>query len=179
MLGAIHFNDQLCRCAIKIYNKSADNSLLVNFRWVFAEEKIPELAFMGHHFPAKPPGILQLASEYGHITLSVLASLGHLSQRERVSPSQSASPPDLPREKPRSAPNAPHRTVYRSAPYIYLTYWNLLTAIHSNYIADKCRCTIGMFINIIPKTLVRYIHLAETCQNFICADIVILGDMVL
>ena len=126
MLGAIHFNDQLCRCAIKIYNKSADDSLLVNFRWVFAEEKIPQLAFMGRHFPAKPPSILQLAIVfwYGHITLSVLASLGHLSQRERQTPLSR-----LRRQLSQRESQGAHQTHHTEQcievrPYIYLTYWN-------------------------------------------------------
>ena len=103
MLGAIHLNDQLCRCAIKIYNKSADDSLLVNFRWVFAEEKIPQLAFMGRQFPAKPPGILQLAIIfwYGHICpLRPRFARPPLPKGE-ASPSQSASPPALPKGEPR------------------------------------------------------------------------------
>ena len=85
MLRPIHFNDQFGRCAVKVYDKSADDPLLVNLHRVFTEKKIPELALMGCHFLAKPPGIFQLAVIfwYDHFSLSVLASLGHLSQRER------------------------------------------------------------------------------------------------
>ena len=74
MLGAIYFNNQLCRSAVKVHNEFADNSLFVNFYRIFAEKKIPELALMGSHFSAKPPGVFQLAVIfwYGHIfTLSV------------------------------------------------------------------------------------------------------------
>ena len=74
MLGAIYFNNQLCRSTVKVHNEFADNSLFVNFYRIFAEKKIPELALMGSHFSAKPPGVFQLAVIfwYGHIfTLSV------------------------------------------------------------------------------------------------------------
>ena len=134
MLGAIHFNDQLCRCAIKIYNKSADDSLFVNFRWVFAEEKIPQLAFMGCHFSAKPPGILQLAIIFWHghfYPLRPRFARPPLPKGE-ASPSPSASPPALPKGEPRSAPNAPHRRVYRSAPlYLFeILEFDLLLFLH-------------------------------------------------
>ena len=74
MLGAIYFNNHLCKSAVKVHNEFADNSLFVNFYWIFAEKKIPKLALMGSHFSAKPPGVFQLAVIfwYGHIfTLSV------------------------------------------------------------------------------------------------------------
>ena len=86
MLRTIYFDNQLCRSAVKIHDKSANDPLFVNLYRIFAEKQIPELAFMGSHFPAKPPGIFQLTVIFwhGHIfTLSVLAALGHLSQRER------------------------------------------------------------------------------------------------
>ena len=57
MLRAIQFNDQSCRSAVKVHDESADNPLFVNFCWIFAEKKIPELTFMGRHLSAKPPGI--------------------------------------------------------------------------------------------------------------------------
>ena len=127
MLGTIHLNDQLCRCTIKIYNKSADDSLFVNFRWVFAEEKIPQLAFMGRHFPAKPPGIFQLAIIfwYGHIyPLRPRFARPPLPKRE-ASPSQSASPPALPKGEPRST--TPKRCI-EVRTYNCLTYWYLLNS---------------------------------------------------
>jgi len=100
MLRTIYFDNQLCRSAVKIHNESADDPLFVNLYRVFAEKKIPELALMGCHFPAKPPGVFQLAIVfwYGHIL-----------------PSQSASPPALPKGEPGTASNALHRTMYRSA----------------------------------------------------------------
>ena len=61
MLRTVHFDHQLSRSAVKIPDKSANNTLFINLYWVFAEKKIPELAFMGSHFLAKPPGIFQLA----------------------------------------------------------------------------------------------------------------------
>ena len=57
MLRAIQFNDQSGRSTVKVHNESADNPLFVNFYWIFAEEKIPELTLVGRHLPAKPPGI--------------------------------------------------------------------------------------------------------------------------
>ena len=57
MLRAIQFNDQSGRSAVKVHDESADNPLFVNFYWIFAEKKIPELTFVGGHFPAKPSGI--------------------------------------------------------------------------------------------------------------------------
>ena len=57
MLRSIQFNDQSGRSTVKVHDESADNPLFVNFYWIFAEKKIPELAFMGSHLPAKPPGI--------------------------------------------------------------------------------------------------------------------------
>ena len=57
MLRAIQFDDQSGRSAVKVHDESADNPLFVNFCWIFAEKKIPELTFMGRHLPAKPPGI--------------------------------------------------------------------------------------------------------------------------
>ena len=79
MLRAIQFNDQSGRSTVKVHDESADNPLFINFYWIFAEKKVPELTRMGCHLPAKSPGIL-VSSLF---TLSVLAMLGHLSQRER------------------------------------------------------------------------------------------------
>jgi len=94
MLRTIYFDNQLCRSAVKIYDKSANDPLLVNLYRVFAEKKIPDFAFMGSHFPAKPPGIFQLAVIfwYGHVALSVLTTLGHLSQRESQVPRPTTTP---------------------------------------------------------------------------------------
>lgn len=68
MLRSIHFNDQSGRCTIKVCNKAAYYSLFINFYRIFAVKKIPELALMRRHFPAKLSGILQLAVIfwYGH-----------------------------------------------------------------------------------------------------------------
>ena len=57
MLRAIQFNDQSGRSAVKVHDESADNPLFINFYWIFAEKKMPELTFVGCHFPAKPSGI--------------------------------------------------------------------------------------------------------------------------
>ena len=105
MLRTVHFDHQLRRSAVKIHDKSANNTLFLNLYWVFAEKKIPELVFMGSHLPAKPPGVFQLAIVfwYGHIL-----------------PSQSASPPALPKGEPSAAFNALHRKVYRSAPLLFV-----------------------------------------------------------
>ena len=37
MLRAILFNDQSGRSTVKVHNESADDSLFVNFYWIFAE----------------------------------------------------------------------------------------------------------------------------------------------
>ena len=60
MLRAIQFNDQSGRSTVKVHDESADDSLFVNFYWIFAEIKVPELTLVGCHLPAKPPGIFQL-----------------------------------------------------------------------------------------------------------------------
>ena len=52
VLRPIQFNNQLGRGAIKVYDKSPDDSLLINLHRIFAKEKIPELSFVGCHFPA-------------------------------------------------------------------------------------------------------------------------------
>ena len=57
MLRAIQFNDQSGRSAVKVHDESADNPLFVNFYWISAEKKIPELTLVGCHLPAKPSGI--------------------------------------------------------------------------------------------------------------------------
>ena len=69
MLGSIQCNDQSGRSAVKVHDESADDPLFVNFHRILAEKKIPELALVGCHFSAKPPGIFQLAVVfwYGHI----------------------------------------------------------------------------------------------------------------
>ena len=100
MLGAVYFDNQLCASAIKVYDKSPDDSLFINLHRIFAEKKIPELALMGSHFPAKPPGVFQL---------SVVLWYGH------VFPSQSAAPTALPKGEPSAALHALRRKVYRSA----------------------------------------------------------------
>ena len=57
MLRAIQFNDQSGRSTVKVHDESADNPLFINFYWIFAEKKVPELTLMGCHLPAKPSGI--------------------------------------------------------------------------------------------------------------------------
>ena len=57
MLRAIQFNDQSGRSTVKVHDESADNPLFINFYWIFAEKKVPELTLMGCHLPAKSPGI--------------------------------------------------------------------------------------------------------------------------
>ena len=61
MLRTVHFDYQLSRSAVKIPDKSANNTFFLNLYRIFVEKKIPELVFVGSHFPAKPPGVLQLA----------------------------------------------------------------------------------------------------------------------
>ena len=63
--------------------------------------------------------------------------------------------------------------------FIRSTNWNLLSAIDLNCFTDKRSSTVSVLINVVRKALVRYIHLTETCQYFVCTKIVILGDMVL
>ena len=77
-----------------------DDSLFINLHRIFAEEKIPELSFVGRHLSAQPPGVFQLAVVlwYGHIL-----------------PSQSAAPTALPKGEPSFARNTLYQTMYRSA----------------------------------------------------------------
>ena len=88
------------RSTIKVYDKSPDDSLFINLHRIFAEEKIPELSFVGRHLSAQPPGVFQLAVVlwYGHIL-----------------PSQSAAPTALPKGEPSFARNTLYQTMYRSA----------------------------------------------------------------
>jgi len=94
MLRTVRFDHQFCRSTVKIHDKSADDPLFVNLYRVFAEKKIPELALMGCHFPAKPPGIFQLAVIfwYGHVALSDGFAASSPSGRAKCPP-QTASPP--------------------------------------------------------------------------------------
>ena len=102
MLRSVQFNDQFGSSTVKVHYKFANDALFVNFHRIFAEKQIPELTLMGRHFPAKPPGILQLA---------VIFWYGHFYPlRPRF-----ARPP-LPKGEASGAPNALHRKVYRSAP---------------------------------------------------------------
>ena len=57
MLRTIQFNHQLCGSTVEIHNKFADDPLFVYFYWVFAQKKIPELAFMRRHILPQTPGI--------------------------------------------------------------------------------------------------------------------------
>ena len=57
VLRTIQFNHQLCASTVEIHNKFADDPLFVYFYWVFAQKKIPELAFMRCHIPPQTPGI--------------------------------------------------------------------------------------------------------------------------
>ncbi len=129
MLRTIHFDNQLCRSTVKVYDKPANNPLLVNLNRIFTEKKIPKLALMGSHFPAEPPGVFQLA---------VIFWYGHVHPlRPRF-----ARPP-LPKGEASDALNALHRTVYRSAALICSTYWNL--SFHTN---KKFRCIFFIFFVI-------------------------------
>ena len=47
VLRTIQFNNQLGRSTIKVCDKSPDDSLFINLHRIFAEEKIPELSFVG------------------------------------------------------------------------------------------------------------------------------------
>ena len=88
MLGAIYFDNQLCRSTVKVHNEFADDTLFVNFNRILAEKKIPELALMGGHFPAKPPGIFQLAVIFrnAHFFRPLSRLRRQLSQRESQVP---------------------------------------------------------------------------------------------
>lgn len=101
MLRAIYFDNQLCRSAVKVHNKFADDSLFVNFYRIFPEKKIPELALMG---------VISLRSRRAFSNW--LLSFGIVI----FLPSQSASPPALPKGEPRAVPNTLRRKAYRSAP---------------------------------------------------------------
>ncbi len=61
VLRTIQFNNQLGRSTIKVCDKSPDDSLFINLHRILAEEKIPELSFVGRHLSAQPPGVFQLA----------------------------------------------------------------------------------------------------------------------
>ena len=100
VLRTIQFNNQLGRSTIKVCDKSPDDSLFINLHRILAEEKIPELSFVGRHLSAQPPGVFQLAVVlwYGHIL-----------------PSQSAAPTALPKGEPSFARNTLYQTMYRSA----------------------------------------------------------------
>ena len=102
MLRTIYFDNQLCRSTVKIHDKSANDPLFVNLYRVFAEKKIPELALMGRISLRSRRAFSNWLLSFGMVIFL---------------PSQSASPPALPKGEPSTAPNALHRTVYRSAPF--------------------------------------------------------------
>ena len=56
MLRAIQFNDQSGRSTVKVHDESADNPLFINFYWIFAEKKVPELTLMGVSSPCEVAG---------------------------------------------------------------------------------------------------------------------------
>ena len=135
MLRTVHFDNRLCRNTVEIHDKSAKNPLFVNLHRIFAEKQIPGLAFMGSHFPAKPPGVFRLA---------VIFWYGH------SLPSQSASPPALPKGEPSAALNALHQTVYRNAPLL-LANWNW------QYVGSMYNCThfVAFLINCFQSNTMR------------------------
>ena len=98
VLRTIQFNNQLGRSTIKVCDKSPDDSLFINLHRIFAEEKIPELSFVGRHLSAQPPGVFQLAVVlwYGHIL-----------------PSQSAAPTALPKGEPRVSKKSGNAGLFR------------------------------------------------------------------
>ena len=51
-MKTIQFNNQLGRSTIRVYDKSPDDSLVINLHHIFAEKKIPELSLVGCHLPA-------------------------------------------------------------------------------------------------------------------------------
>ncbi len=118
MLGAIHFDNQLCRSTVKVHDKSADDPLFVNLYRVFAEEKVPELTLMGSHFPTKPPGIFQLAVIfwYGHRLPSPSSHCSATSPKGRGKSLSVGFAASSPKGRAKGALNALHRTMYRSAP---------------------------------------------------------------
>ena len=85
MPGSISFDNRRCWGTVKVHDKSANDPLLINFHRVFEEKEIPELVLMVSHFLAEPQGIFGWLLSFGRVmwTLSVLASLGHISQRKR------------------------------------------------------------------------------------------------
>ena len=60
-----------------------------------------------------------------------------------------------------------------------LTSRNLLTAIHCNCFTDKRSSTVSVLINVVRKALIRNIHLTETCEDFVCAGVEVVGDTLL
>ncbi len=44
-------------------------------------------------------------------------------------------------------------------------------------VSDKGGCAVSMSVDVIPRPFICNIHLSQTDQNFIGADIVIFGDM--
>ena len=86
MLRSIQFNDQSGRSTVKVHDESANDPLFVNLYWIFAQKKIPELTFVGGASPCEAAGHFLIGYcllVWSLFTLSVLAALGHLSQRER------------------------------------------------------------------------------------------------
>ena len=95
MLRTVHFDNQLCRSAVKIHDKSADDPLFVNLHRVLAEKEIPELAFIAESSPCEAAGRFPIG--YCLLVWSYFTPL---------SP---ASPPAIPKGEPSAAFNALHR----------------------------------------------------------------------
>ena len=124
MLRTIYFDNQFCRSAVKIHDKSADDPLFVNLYRIFAEKQIPELAFVGCHFPAKPPGIFQLTVIFWH---------GHI----LPSPSSLRSATS-PKGRGKGVYSTHYTgTVYRSAPFIRLVNWIVFTKDKRQYLLES------------------------------------------
>ena len=55
----------------------------------------------------------------------------------------------------------------------------LFSAIVGDGFADKCGGAGSVFVNVGFETLVGDVHLAETGEDFVCAGVVVFGDVIL
>ena len=55
----------------------------------------------------------------------------------------------------------------------------LFSAIGGDGFADKCGGAWRVLVDVVLESLVGDVHLAETGEDFVCAGVVVLGNVVL
>ena len=97
MLKNIQFNNELCGSTIKVYDKSLDDSLLINLHRIFAEKSYRSFRSWDVISLRKRRVVSSWLLAFGMSIVFPLSRLRRqLSQRESQAPSQSTAPTALP-----------------------------------------------------------------------------------